>query len=220
MEGKEVTAHFSFKGEYDITLTTFNKGGYATLTKTVTVEKDDPSNCTGNYQLLTNCSSKTWTLAQEAGALVVGPNLDEVWWQSSSQDLEDRFCLFNDKYIFDSNGNYTYDNQGDFYADTDGNGNIFPPELGLTPGCHPSTDWPDNFKDWDSGTHKFTITESTITVSGQGAYIGLYKVGTSSEVDKPQSSVTYNILELSADRMVIYTDYGGLVWKMTLTSSE
>ena len=218
LDGEEVSVDLPFMGEYAVTMTTFNQGGSASLTKTITVEQDDASGCVGNMELLTDCGTKTWRLAQEENALHVGPSLFETWWGNSTGDLSDRACHFNDEYIFSSDGVYEYDNVGDFFADSDPDGNVTPAELGLAVGCHPSSAWPDDFKVWDSNIHSFTITDNQLTVIGEGAWMGLYKVGSNSEVTTPQSSVAFSIESLTEDRMVIYTDYGGLVWRFTFTA--
>ncbi|MEL6672248.1 MAG: hypothetical protein AAFR61_08640 [Bacteroidota bacterium] len=217
-EGQEVEINIPFKGTYEITLLVFNSGGHATATKSLTVDQDDPNACSGNFRLLTGCGEKVWKIAPEPGALHVGPNLTDTWWGNNEGDVTARECHFNDEYIFRSNGEFEYDNKGDFWADSDGSGAIFPPALGLSVGCHPSSDWPDAFKSWDSGLHGFSVTNSTITVSGEGAWIGLYKIGTSGEVGTPQTSVTLNIDSLTEDRMVLYADYGGVVWRITLVA--
>lgn len=214
-EGATVDVIIPFIGTYDVTMTTFNKGGHASLTKTITVTQDDPNACIGNLQLLTNCSEKTWTLLQDEAALIVGPNLTEVWWNNSANDVIDRACHFNDRFTFRESGEFEYDNQGDFWADDDGSGNIYPAELGITVGCHPSEDWPEAFKAWDSGLHAFSLTNNSLTVSGEGAWIGLYKVGTAGEVAVPQSSITYTIGELTADRLVLIADIGFGFWRFT-----
>ena len=47
----------------------------------------------------------TWKLAQQAGALAVGPNQgDGSWWSNSANDLTVRAC-FDDSITFDANGN-------------------------------------------------------------------------------------------------------------------
>ena len=39
----------------------------------------------------------TWKLAQQAGALAVGPNQgDGSWWSNSANDLTVRDCFFDD----------------------------------------------------------------------------------------------------------------------------
>ncbi len=216
--GDEVEISIPFKGEYNVTMTVFNDGGHASLSKIIEVTEDASGGCIGNMELLTNCDEKTWVLAPEASALHVGPSLFETWWGNSEDDVNARACHFNDQYIFRENGEYEYDNLGDFWADTDGNGNVTPADLGLPVGCNNASDWPDQYKVWDSGKHNFNITESNLTVSGTGAWLGLYKVGTSSEVSSPQESVSLQILEISEDRMVLYGDYGGLVWRLTFVS--
>ncbi len=157
-------------------------------------------------------------LAPEAGALNVGPSLDETWWANSDTDVADRTCHFNDEYTFTSDGDFIFDAKGDLWADSDGNGDIFPADLGLSVGCHPEADFPANYAVWGSGNHSYTVTSSTITVAGLGAWMGLYKVGTAAEVGTPQESVTLNISELTDDRMVLFADYGGVVWKFTFVT--
>jgi len=215
-EGTSVSVNFPFKGSYDVMMTTFTKGGSASSTQSLTVAQNDPNACFGNMQLLTGCNEKVWVLAPMASALHIGPNLNDTWWGNSEADISVRNCHFNDRYIFRYSGEFEFDNQGDFWADDDGNGNVFPAELGLTVGCHASNELPEAYAVWGSGAHKFNITPSSLTITGEGAWIGLYKVGTTEEVGAPQSSITYSILELTPNRMVIYADYGWGVWRFTL----
>lgn len=215
-EGQEVTVDLPFKGDYEVVMTTFNRGGHASTSQTITVTQDDPNACFGNFELLTGCGEKTWKIAPEASAIHVGPDLTNTWWGNSESDVSERSCHFDDKYIFKSDGEFEYNNNGDFWADSDGNGDIFPAALGISVGCHPSSDWPEAYKAWDSGIHAFSVTENSLTVTGEGAWIGLYKIGTAGEVDAPQSSVTFNILSLTETEMTIYADYSGVVWRIKL----
>lgn len=218
-EGEVVTVTIPFMGDYDVTMTTFSSGGSASTTQTVTVTEDDPDACSGNLEIISGCGAKTWVLAYEAGALNVGPTIDESWWGNSEADLGARACHFNDTYTFTSTQVFEFNNQGDFWADTDGGGNLFPADLGVPVGCNPSEDLAASpYAVWDSGIHAFNITENTLTVIGEGAWIGLYKIGTTAEVGTPQQEVTFNISSLTEDRMVLFTDYGGLVWRITLTA--
>ena len=218
LDGQVAEAYFPFAGNYTITMTTFNAGGSASAQKELTVAEDDPNACFGVFQTLTGCTEKIWKLAPEPNALNVGPSLQETWWGNSEQDVIDRECHFNDEYIFRANGEFEYKNNGDFWADSDANGNIFPPALGLSVGCHPDSAWPEAFQAWNSGLHTFTNSSTSLTVVGQGAWIGLYKIGTASEVDAPQSSVKFDIAEISEDRIVIFSDNGGGVWRITLVA--
>ena len=220
VEGKEVEAYYPIKGTYEITLTIFTRGGHAISNSTITIETNDPDACDEAIRFLTACDQKTWKLEPMEGALFVGQSLtSSAWWQNSAADVVERECHFNDEYIFYADGRFEYKSNGDFWADDDGNGNVSPSDLGVSIGCQPSTAWPDKYKAWDSGVHAYTATTSQLTISGLGAWMGLYKVGTTSEVTTPQMSVTYNILEIDDNRMVIYVDYGFGVWRFTLVSS-
>jgi len=48
--------------------------------------------------------------------------------------------------------------------------------------------------------------------------MGLYKIGTASEVTSPQSAVTFSINSLTENRMVLVADYGDSVWKVIFVS--
>lgn len=212
-EANEIEVTLPFAGTYDAIMTTFNEGGSARAGQQIVVTEDSPNACFGNLELLTGCDTKTWTLLQDEAALTVGPNATDVWWNNPASDVVDRVCLFNDTYTFTADGVYVYDNNGDFYADDDGAGGIFPPELGLTIGCQSSESWPANYAAWDSGTHAFEVTQTTLKVIGNGAFIGLYKVGDQQEVLLPDDEVTYSIDAISADRLEVSMFYGVGVWR-------
>ncbi len=216
--GETVDIYIPKKGTYEVSMTTFNRGGSGTSSKSLEVTESDQADCTGNLELLTNCDSKVWKLAPEANALNVGPSATETWWGNSEDDIEVRACHFNDEYIFTVDGDFIFDSKGDFWADSDSDGNVFPAELGIDVGCHEESAWPGSFAVWGSGTHSFNITATSLTVAGEGAWLGLYKIGTSGEVGTPQSSVTLSISEISDSRMVLLADYGGVVWRVTFVS--
>jgi PKD repeat protein len=217
-QGEMVDVQIDFIGEYDVTLTVFDQGGSASLSQTINVTEDNANACFGNFEILTDCGEKIWKLAPEAGAMNIGPSANETWWMNSDSDVLDRECHFNDEYIFRADGSMEYRNNGDFWADTDGNGDITPPSLGLNPGCQPADLWPAEFAVWGSGTHSFSTNVSELTISGEGAWMGLYKVATSTEVTEPQTSITYEIAELSSDRMIILANHGAGVWRFTFVS--
>ncbi len=216
-QGEEVDVQINFQGDYLVNLTVFSQGGSASTSKTLTVTEDNQNSCFGNFELLTDCGTKVWKLAPEAGALNVGPSLNETWWQNSDSDVGERECHFNDEYIFSEDGTFEYDNKGDFWADTDADGNITPADLGLNPGCQQAP-WPAAYAAWDSGVYSFSANENSLTVSGEGAWMGLYKVASTGEVTSPQTSVTFSISELTENRMVIFADHGSGVWRFTFVS--
>jgi hypothetical protein len=213
-----VEAYFPFKGTYKVTLQAFNKGGFGVATRDIVIAQDDPAGCSGNMQLLTGCSKKIWKLDPKEATLKVGPDaaFATVWWQNAIADVATRSCHFNDEYSFSSTGIFEYDNKGDFWADTDGNGNITPADLGVSPGCQAATTFPAKYKAWSSGAHRFTINAKELSVVGTGAWIGLYKVATGAEVTTPQASVTYTIKELTANKMVLLINFGVGFWQFTL----
>ena len=211
-----VDAYYGQKGTYKVTLTAFNKGGFGTATKELTVAKDDPASCAGDIQLLTGCAARTWRLAPEADALFVGPSITERWWGIPSGDIPKRPCQFNDEFTFSVDGTYRYDSKDDFWADSDNSGKIYPPELNMTPGCNPTSNLPDKFKPWGSGTHRFAVAGKKMILTGKGAFIGLYKAANGTEPLAPVDAITYDIVELTPTKLVVAINYGPGFWRFTL----
>ncbi|MBK9731814.1 MAG: PKD domain-containing protein [Chitinophagaceae bacterium] len=212
-----VEAYYPYAGTYTVTLQSFNAGGFGTATKEVTIGQDDPDACFGNIKLLTSCSTKTWVLEPAAGALKVGPDADftTVWYQTGEADVAVRSCMFNDEYSFSIDGTFQYDNKGDFWADTDNSGNVTPADMGCAPGCQPSTAWPPQYNDWNSNINSFTVNETEITLNGSGVFLGLYKVANGMEVVTPQSNITYQIKELTEDKLIVLINFGPGFWQFT-----
>lgn len=49
----------------------------------------------------------TWRVSPVAQALAVGPNQgDTNWWSNSTADVNTRACLFDDTYVFNSDGSF------------------------------------------------------------------------------------------------------------------
>ena len=211
-----VDAYYGQKGTYKVTLTAFNKGGFASATKELVVIKDDPASCNGDIQILTNCGTKTWRLAPEGDVLFVGPSVTERWWGLPAGDIPKRPCQFNDEFIFSADGTYRYDSKNDFWADTDGNGKIYPPDLGLAPGCNSTADLSDKFKPWGSGTHRFAVAGKKIVLTGKGAFLGMYKAANGTEPLAPVDAITYDIVELTQNKLVVAINYGPGFWRFTL----
>ena len=216
-DSSAVEAYYPYHGTYTVTLQSFNAGGFGTVTKEVTIDQDDPDACFGNIALLTSCSTKTWVLEPVAGALKVGPdeNFTTVWWQNSLADVTVRSCMFNDEYSFSLDGTFIYDNKGDFWADTDNSGNVTPADLGVAPGCQPSSAWPPQYSAWNSNIHSFIVNETELILNGEGVFLALYKVANGMEVTTPQSSITYQIKELTESRLVVLINFGPGFWQFT-----
>lgn len=214
-----VLATYARRGTYRVKLTAFGKGGFDTTSANVTVAQDDPTACSGNMRLLTNCGTRRWKLAPEAGALWVGPDatFGTTWWANSAADVTPRACQFNDEYVFSSDGTFIYDSKGDFWADSDNSGNVFPAGLGVSVGCQSTSVFPPAYAAWGSSSPRtFSITNNELRLVGTGAFLGLYKVGNGAEVQVPQASVTYQIREITANRLVVHINFGVGVWRFTL----
>ena len=209
--------YFPYKGDYEVTLTAFNKGGYGTTKQKITITQDDPNACSGLIALLSNCSSRTWKLKPEVGAMTVGtPGLSQVYWASPISEVTGRPCHFNDEFKFTSKGVFEYDNKGDFWGDADNNGVLIPAgAAGVKIGCNDAAAWKAPLDVWGSGKHKYSVTGDQLTLSGKGAWMGLYKIGTSAEISTPQESVTFKIVELTNKKLVIAAVYPALEWRFT-----
>lgn len=220
------TAYFGVKGDYDVVLIVLGPGGSDKATKTIHVEETDPDLCVGTpakekLSILTGCGVKTWVLNPDAGALTVGPPEGGVWWSNGAADVTaaDRTCLFNDEYTFSATGEFTFDDKGDFRVDDEG-GAPWPTDINLAIGCYDMSQIPNKFQAWGSGNHKFTNTVNTLTVSGSGAHLGLYKVGDNGTIAEPEKSNTYEIVELTENRLVVRKSYDWGYWAFVLVPKE
>lgn len=222
----EDTVYFGAKGDYEVTLRVLGPGGYDETTKTIHVEETDPNLCVGTpaketLSILTGCGVKTWVLMPDAGALTVGPLGGGVWWSNGVADVTDpaRTCLFNDEYTFTATGEFIFDDKGDFRVDDEGSA-PWPTDIGLGIGCYDMSQIPSKYKAWGSGNHRFTNTENTLTVAGLGAHLGLYKVGENGTTAAPEKSITYEIVEITENRLVVRKTFDWGYWAFVLTPKE
>lgn len=211
------TVYFPDRGTYTLGLFVFGHNGIDSSKQTITVAADDPAAITP-FKLLTGNNSRKWKLAPEPGALWIGPNPSTTWWQNGAGDVISRNCLFNDEYTFVKTGSVVnYDSKGDFYVDEEG-GNPHP--AGMPPvGCYSNAAIPAQFQAWaNSGTFSFEVIGDTkLKLTGTGAHMGLYKAGTPPDpaLGAPAASVTYDIVSISATRLVLKLDYGWGAWRFT-----
>lgn len=219
VQGKQIdTVYFSDKGTYTVKLLAYGQSGMDTASQVVNVANDDPAAQTP-LKILTGNSSKKWKLAPEAGALFIGPaDFSATWWQNSVGDVTSRSCLFNDEYTFNKAGNtMVFDSKGDFYVDEEA-GNPHPAGMPAV-GCYPNSSIPAQFQAWaNNATFIFEVINNTkLKVTGTGAHLGLYKAANPPDaaVGSPQPSITYDIISITATRLVIKIDYGWGAWKFT-----
>lgn len=224
-QGNEVEIGLTFAGSYDIKLDVVAQGGMNSITKSVTVAKNDPDACSDTRALgfIAGCTNKIWKLNPEAGTFKVGPGADNgSWWTSGADALVDRVCEFNDefKFSFNAQGTFVYDNKGDFFADG---------YLGnKTSGCEPVVNLKGNQGLWSSGTFNFAVSEGTgakklgqLRLIGKGAHIGVKKAhnGGETEAGPVNEYVLYDILEMKKnvdgkgyDLLKVGVNIGGDGW--------
>ena len=131
----------------------------------------------------------TWKLAPEAGALGVGPGTgDYGWWSNGEADVTTRACLFDDHYVFNADGSF---------QNIVGESTWLEPWQGVDPeGCGVPIAPHNGSK---PATWSKDVAAGTITVVGEGAFVGLAKVTNTAEDGKPvDNTITYNY-KLSAD---------------------
>ena len=72
-------------------------GGYAKIFHMLGGSDDEPVSPVGGV----------WKLSPEAGALKVGPGVDDgSWWANSLEDVTTRACYFDDEYMFNADGSF------------------------------------------------------------------------------------------------------------------
>lgn len=206
---------FTAAGVYKVKLTATGDGGSDIVSQDVTVV-----NANELLTILTGGTSKTWRLLRDVSTgvypLEVGPDdgSGTIWWAFGvGAPLVERPCMLNDDWTFKNDGTMEFRANGDYWAEKKvGETLIF--HADLVDKCQLTTDMrgPNNedLSVWGDGDHQFEIANGKLTVSGLGAYIGLVKIGTGSEVTVPQTSVTYDIVSLtegSTDTLIIESKY-------------
>jgi len=186
---------YATSGTYDVTLTATNSGGSDAVTKSLEL--------TGALTLAD--LNDTWKVAPEAGALHVGPTAGNAdWWSLSEADLTTRACFMDDKYTLGSDGSFSIVMDGDTWLET---WQATSETCGAPLAPHDG-----------SGSYTYQATDTTLTVSGAGAFMGLPKANNTGElpnVDVP-TSITYTIAEFVRDgsgkRLVLHIECGSGLW--------
>lgn len=198
-------------GTYTVKLTATNGDVTDSHSETITIA--DPN---AFLTKLVGETSKTWKLLRDVTTgvypLEVGPyDHSTIWWAVglNNDELAGRPCMLNDEWTFGRDLSMAFDDKGDYWAE----GSVYPD--GANNKCASSAEPMLNkagadVSAWSSGTHTFELTQTTLKVIGNGAYLGLSKVGTDLEYTEPQQSVTYNVLSLydgDVDTLVVEVNY-------------
>ena len=149
----------------------------------------------------------TWKLANQAGALGVGPALGDItWWSNSTGDLATRACLFDDSVKFDASGSFF--NYMDNSTWLEGWQGTTPEACGVPVAPHNGS---------NAATYTYNSATGELTVNGVGAHIGLAKVVNGAELTSPATapaSITY-MLTFSNNNNTMTADisYGPGYWR-------
>lgn len=155
-----------------------------------------------------------YKIAPEAGALGVGPGQGDVsWWSNSIDDVTTRACLFDDVYLFNTDGSFE---------------NILQDETWLEPwqGVDPESCGTPIAPHDGSADATFTYDDvaGTVTINGVGAYLGLAKVTNEGELSSPDdapASITYIVdIQDGGDVLVIDIDFGGGWWRFKMVADD
>jgi PKD repeat protein len=206
---KDPTHVYDAAGDYTVKLTAMNDAGAsADYSQAITITDPDDA-----YKLLTGDVSKTWKLFREGTSMWLDPH-----WAGLTNDGS-RPCLYQQEFTFHFDGTYVFDDNGMFWGEYGVFNNQWNYEI-----CFDAT--PENMinldgvdiSDWLSGTHAFTYDPSTgsITLTGQGAWIGIPKLTTTGESTVPVGSTTFTASitqETGYDLLTVNFDYGdGGLW--------
>ena len=156
----------------------------------------------------------TWQMAAEAESLAVGPHVgDTSWYSCDDACVEEKACYFDDSYVFGSDGSFS---------------NVLGAETNLEP-------WQSDEDEDICGapvaphdgsipaTYSYDVGSGTLTIMGEGAYIGLPKAtnqGELPEVAVP-SSITYTAtLSDNNNTMHVNVQTGtGVFWQYKLVKN-
>lgn len=227
VSSEENPAHiYLAEGTYSVTLTASVGDQSESTTRDVEITS------VSFISTLAGETGKTWTLAEIAGSVKVGPSPGSgEWWGGPT--LEEvtggRSCLQDDEFTFFPDGSYSYNSQGstlydDYIPGNDGS-------------CIDPANFPAPFDGLaDNDNYSFTIEEATdteparITVNGSGAFIGFAKATNAgeytTETTELATSVTYQVVSFSEvdgrERLEIAVAYCGpsCWWTITLEAED
>ena len=146
----------------------------------------------------------TWVVAPEAGSLGVGPaEFDVSWWSGDDGVIALRDCYYDDEYIFNPDGSYRVEMQGETWVEA---------WQGGSDSCDAPVAPHDGSND---ATWSHDQETGTLTLSGQGAYVGLSKAVNGAELASPAdtpASITYNAHPQEDGSMYVTVEAGEGVW--------
>jgi hypothetical protein len=153
----------------------------------------------------------TWYLSPVAGALAVGPSQgDGSWWSNSTADITTRSCLFDDQFVFNADGSFQNVQGSETWLETWQG--VTAESCGAPVSPHDGS---------NAATWAYDETANTITITGEGAHLGLAKAINGDELDGTvavPASVTYTVSSLTETAMTIDINVGGGWWRFLFTT--
>ncbi len=218
---------FPGDGTYTVALTVKNGKDQDIATQIITIVDPD-----AQLTAIAGADTKSWKLlrvtSQGRWPLEVGPiDRTAVWWAQgfNNDEIANRPCIMNDEFIFGRDGSYKYRTNGDFWAE----GGVFEPANECFPSdaAHLIGPMGVDLSAFGDGDHAFSLTPTQLTLTGLGAFIGLPKIGTDTEVHVPQAATTLDIIKLTdgaVDTMILESKWkfdaantaDDAYWKITL----
>ncbi|MDA9780670.1 T9SS type A sorting domain-containing protein [Flavobacteriaceae bacterium] len=142
----------------------------------------------------------TWKLTPSAGAFMVGPNQGTGdWFTSSAGDVTTRDCLFDDEYVFNTDGTFENVLGSDTWLETWQDG-VAAEGCGTPIAPHDGS---------NAATWSYSSFTNTITIVGDGAFLGLAKAHNTGQDGSPvDDTITYIVTSISSTNMTLDINYG------------
>ena len=149
----------------------------------------------------------TWKLTPAAGSLMVGGSQGAGdYWTNSEADVTTRACLFDDEYVFNADGSYENVLQGSTWLETWQN---------VSEGCGTPIAPHDGS---NAATWSYNAYAGTITISGEGAFLGLSKAHNNGEDGAPvNNTIEYTVTAISSTAMTIDINVSTAWWRFVFT---
>lgn len=223
---KDPTHTYSTSGTYEVVLSASDGTTSKSSSKSITVS--DPNEA---IKVLTGDVSKTWKLFREGISMSLGSdkeNSTSIW--SGLANDGSRPCAYEQEFTFHLDGTYEFNDNGMFWAEYGVFNNVVGCDQNITgEACIEASvanmvnACGDDISAWLSGTHTFDYNTNTssLTLNGDGAWIGIPKLGTSGETLTPLPSVMAQVSFeqfTGYDLMLVEFVYNGAYWPITYVS--
>ncbi len=151
-----------------------------------------------------------WKLAPEAGALGVGPARGDIsWFNCDEACVSARACFYDDLYVFDTDGIFSNILGGETWVEAwQGGGDSCGTPVAPHNGSNPAT-------------YTYDQVAGTVTLTGEGAYIGLAKANNEGELPNVPvpNSITYEVSFIDDNTLSVIIETGsgsGVFWQFRL----